>query len=219
MPAFLRWTSAATVVFLVLVAPIIYYRWEYTHSKRLREVVPGRLYRSGQMTAPGFQEAVGRYHVRTIINLQDEYPDPKVDTGYFTTRSIRESELCRRLGVRYVYIPPDLVSRRRLPGERPHAIEQFLAVMDDPANYPVLIHCRAGLHRTGVMAAVYRMEYDGWDADEAINELKANGFGEWPCSAANDYIEEYILRYERGVRGAISGSSQKPRALSAQLLR
>ena len=35
--------------------------------------------------------------------------------------------------------------------------------MDDPDSYPVLIHCNAGLNRTGVMVAVYRMEYQGWD--------------------------------------------------------
>jgi protein tyrosine/serine phosphatase len=64
----------------------------------------------------------------------------------------------------------------------------------------VLIHCRAGLHRTGVMTAVYRMEYEGWTPGQAIEDLKANGFGEWPCTAANDYITQYILSYKRGLR-------------------
>ena len=50
------------------------------------------------------------------------------------------------------------------------------------------------------MTAVYRMEYDGWSPKQAIQELKANGFGEWPCTAANDYITQYILTYQRGVR-------------------
>jgi hypothetical protein len=87
-----------------------------------------------------------------------------------------------------------------VPQQRPRAIDRFLALMDDRDNYPVLIHCRAGLHRTGVMTAVYRMEYDGWSPQQAIRELKANGFGEWPCTPANDYITQYILTYQRGVR-------------------
>ena len=50
------------------------------------------------------------------------------------------------------------------------------------------------------MSAVYRMEYCGWTWQQAIAELKANGFGEWPCTDANDYITQYILSYKPGIR-------------------
>jgi hypothetical protein len=202
MPSYVRKVFGLLIALLVLVVPFVNFRWEYTHAKRLREVVPGRFYRSGQMTATGFMEAVAAYKIRTIINLQDEYPDPDIDRGYFTLRTIKESELCRKLGVRYVYLPPDLISRKQVPANRPKAIDQFLALMDDPCTYPVLIHCRAGLHRTGVMTAVYRMEYQNLTPQEAIRDLKDNGFGEWPCSSANDYITQYILTYRPGVRDA-----------------
>src|SRR5690242_10478189 len=39
----LRWTLAAFIVFLVGVLPIVYYRADYSHSKRLRAIVPGKL--------------------------------------------------------------------------------------------------------------------------------------------------------------------------------
>ena len=67
--------------------------------------------------------------------------------------------------------------------------------MDDPANYPVLIHCRAGLHRTGVLVAVYRMEYDRWSPSEAVREMLENGFGRFACDESNEYISQYILTY------------------------
>lgn len=200
VPARWRWIFGGGIAALVTVAPFLAYRWEYTHAKRLREVVPGKVYRSGQMTVEGFVEAVKRYHIRTIINLQDEFPDPDVLQSYFSWRTTPESELCKRLGVRYEFLPPDLIAHRLVPDHRPAAVEHFLAIMDDPAAYPVLLHCRAGLHRTGVMTAVYRMEYDGWDKEQAIGELKANGFGEFACSSANDYITQYILTYHPGVR-------------------
>src|SRR5260370_27563618 len=152
------------------------------------------------MTAPGFIEAVGRYHFHTIINLQDEFPVPDVALGYFTTQTIKESELCRQLGVRYVFLGPDLRSRTRIPHDRPPAIDRFLALLDDPATYPVLLHCRAGLHRTGVMVAVYRMEYEGWTREQVIAEMKIHGFGEWPCTTANDYITQYIDSFKPGIR-------------------
>lgn len=200
MPTYARWTLGLLIAALVAIVPVVHFRWAYTHSKRLREVTPGKFYRSGEMTAAGFREAVARYHFRTIVNLQDEYPDPDLPENYLGGGTIKEGELCRLLGVRYVYLPPDLIPRRRLSTCRPEAIDRFLTLLDDPAVYPVLIHCRAGLHRTGVMTAVYRMEYEGWSPAQAIDELKANGFGEWPCTAANDYITQYILTYRRGIR-------------------
>ncbi len=69
--------------------------------------------------------------------------------------------------------------------------------MDDEASYPVLIHCRAGLHRTGVLSAVYRMEYQGWSPLEAFEELRAHGFGTFACTAANEYVRQYVLTYRR----------------------
>lgn len=195
-----RWTLAAVIVVLIGVAPYVYYRAGYTNYKRLRQVTPGVLYRSGQMTVEGFRDAVKRYGIRTVVNLQNEYSDPEVWLSFSDRRTIRESELCRQLGVRYVHIAPDLIDRQLVGVRRPEAIDQFLAVMDDPANHPVLVHCRAGLHRTGCLVAVYRMEYEGWSPDQAIAEMKAHGFGDYACTSANDYIIQYVLRYRPGLR-------------------
>lgn len=196
MKTALRWALGLTIAALLTVAPFVYYRVEYTTGKRLREVRRDVLYRSGQMTEEGFADAVARYHIRTILNVQDEYPDPDVIHDYFNRRTVKETVLCRRLGVRYIHLPPDLIPRRRVPAEHPVAIDGFRAIMDNPGNYPVLIHCKAGLHRTGVLVALYRMEYEGWTPQAAIRELKDNGFGEKVCSSWNDYIQEYILTYQ-----------------------
>jgi protein tyrosine/serine phosphatase len=191
-----RWIFGLTIAFLVGVVPVVYYRWSYTHAKRLREVEPGILYRSGQLTVSGFEEAIPRLGIRTIVNLQDEYADPDIREGYFTRATEKESELCRRLGVRYVFMPPALLHPREVRAHRPPTIDAFLKLMDDPSNYPVLVHCRAGLHRTGVLVAVYRMEYDHWGPSEAIREMLENGFGRFACDEANDYITQYILTYK-----------------------
>ncbi len=194
-------TLSAVAVLIVGVWPIVEYRNVYTFDKRLREVDPGRVYRSGEMTAAGFADAVARYKIRTILNVQDDYPDPDVVRNFWNWNTVKESELCRQLGVRYVLIKPDLILRRRVPAERPAAVDAFLDLMDDPDAYPVLIHCKAGLHRTGCLTAVYRMEYQGWSPDRAYDELKANGFGDWVGTSGNDYVNEYVLQYRRGLRG------------------
>ena len=207
MSAVTRGALIAALVVIVGVAPVVYYRDVYASSKRLRVVDPGRLYRSGQLTAAGFADAVANLHIRTLINAQDEFDDPDIYESFWSTRTVKETELCRRLGVRYVHLAPGLVSRRRAPEERPAAIDEFLEVMDDPANHPVLLHCHAGLHRTGVLSAVYRMEYQGWSPAAAYRELKAHGFGDWVCTSANDYVTQYVLTYQPGRR---RGVARKP---------
>jgi protein-tyrosine phosphatase len=190
---------------LLVGAPYVYYRQSYEHARRLRPVTEGRLYRSGCMTADGFREAVAKYQIRTVLNLMEESPDPTLRTSYFDRTAVSESELLRSLNVKMVNLTVDLLPEGRAGKDEPAAVDAFRKVMDDPANWPVLIHCKAGLHRTGVMVAVYRMEYEGWTRHEALRELKSHGFGEFASSSSNDYIQQYVMTYQpRAV-----GSKQK----------
>ena len=49
-------------------------------------------------------------------------------------------------------------------------IDRHRCVLEADDAYPLLIHCKAGLHRTGVLAAVYRMERQGWTPLQAYTE-------------------------------------------------
>jgi tyrosine-protein phosphatase SIW14 len=194
----LKAAGAVGLMLAVTAWSYFYFRSVYNHEKRLRVVEPGRLYRCGQLTADGFRDAVRAYGIKTIINVQDDVPEPVIWKNYLDRRTLKEPAVCKELGVRYVWIAPDLVPPPAAQaGARPVAIDQFRDVMDDPANHPVLIHCKAGLHRTGVLCAIYRMEYQGWPRQAALRELRAHGFGDWACTDDNDYVDQYVLRYQR----------------------
>jgi protein tyrosine phosphatase (PTP) superfamily phosphohydrolase (DUF442 family) len=199
----------AGLAVVIIVGPFVCYRAAYSYEKRLREVDPGRVYRSGQMTAAGLEEAVRRFGIRTVINVQDDVPDPDTDNSFWRPGTIKESDLCRRLGVRYVWIAPDLVPVKDSPERRPQAIDELLQVLDDQTAYPVLIHCRAGLNRTGCLVAVYRMEYQGWPRMAAFQEMKDLGFGNSTCTASNQYVNQYVLTYRRGLRQRSEVRSQR----------
>lgn len=181
---------------IMCLVPYAYYRHNYTHAKRLRPVVSGQVYRSGCMTADGLRDAIQQYKIKTVINLQEEAVDPDLPASYFNGfHRTRESELCKAFGARMEFLFVELVGPDRAGKEYPSTIARFLDIMDDPANYPVLIHCKAGLHRTGVLSAVYRMEYQHWTPLEAWHELRSHGFGEFVSDSSNDYITQYLLTY------------------------
>ncbi|VAW69318.1 Protein tyrosine/serine phosphatase [hydrothermal vent metagenome] len=45
------------------------------------------------------------------------------------------------------------------------------------ADGPVLIHCWHGSDRTGVVSASYRVVFQGWGKDKAIDEMKYGDYG------------------------------------------
>jgi tyrosine-protein phosphatase SIW14 len=162
------------------------------HTRNFHTVEPGVLYRSGQLTPTGLKYALRRHRIRTVVTLRTvrdpsrPYPDQW------------EAEVCAAHGVRHVRVVP-----RAWPvdekGERPaeQMVREFLAVMNDPANHPVLVHCFAGVHRTGTMCAVYRAEYHGWTAERAIAEMEGYGFAPGPGREA---IEGYLRASRRPLR-------------------
>jgi protein tyrosine/serine phosphatase len=204
MPVWVRWVLAAGVVALVAGPPLALYRAEYAHAKRLREVTPGRFYRSGQMTAAGLRETIERYGIKTVINLQHENPNPHMPERWLGKPTTTEKELCEELNVRYRLLTPDILPQPNDLTKQPPAVTEYLAVLDDETAYPVLIHCKAGLHRTGRLTAIYRMEYEGWDVREALRELRANGYGFVMSSEADDFIIQFVQNYQPRTKPARS---------------
>jgi len=131
-------------------------------------VAPGIL-RGAQPEPEGYAtlKAMG---VRTVINLR---------TGHGERVAVEAA------GMRYVGIPIHLWK-----SVDPAAVRQALSVMTDLANQPVFVHCSRGVDRTGLVAAVYRMEVDGWSEAEAEAEMEAFGFHEFWSQ-----LKEFVRRY------------------------
>jgi len=202
----IQWALAIIVGAAVIAVPFVRYRMVYESEKRFREVTPDKFYRCGQMTADGLRNKIREHQIKLVINLQDEYPDPLLSEGYWDSPHIPESQVCTQEGAKFTFISwageRGLLARNEAsPTHRPPVIDEFLKLCDDPSNYPILIHCMAGLHRTGALTAVYRMEYEGWSIADAVRELRANGYGDRKATKANDYIYEYLYLYEPRSRG------------------
>jgi tyrosine-protein phosphatase SIW14 len=95
-----------------------------------------------------------------------------VDLTATDEASADEPAAVAKAGMKLVRIP---LSTHDEPSSA--AITKFLAVVNNPANQPVYVHCQGGRHRTGALTAVYRMTHDGWTPDRAFAEMQQYKFG------------------------------------------
>lgn len=114
-------------------------------------------YRGAQPEARDYP-ALATLGIKTVIDLT---ADGRAD----------EKALVERARMKFYRIPLTTADR---PSDA--AVQQFLKLVNDPANQPVFVHCQGGRHRTGTMTAVFRITKDGWTADRAYSEMKQYGF-------------------------------------------
>ncbi len=182
----MSWLLGLSLAAFIIALPFAYARYWDKRVRNFRVVRPNVLYRSGQMSLAGLQQVIREYGIRTVVTLRDA-ADPKD-----LPPDLKEEEYCKAEEIHYVRISPRKwwSPDGSVPAEK--GVSIFREVMNDPHNYPVLIHCFAGVHRTGAFCAVYRMEYEHWSNDKAIAELRACGYrdldDEWDLL---EYLESY----------------------------
>jgi protein tyrosine/serine phosphatase len=57
-------------------------------------------------------------------------------------------------------------------------IKALRTIQTAEAKGPVLMHCKHGSDRTGLIAAMYRVVVQGWSKEDALNEMTHGGFGD-----------------------------------------
>jgi protein tyrosine/serine phosphatase len=120
-------------------------------------VKEGAFYRSAQLSKNELQSAIREHNIRSVLNLRGAHPG---QVWYD-----EELAMSRSLGVaHYDYA---LSSHRFVTRQQ---IGEVLGLVRD-APKPLLVHCKAGADRTGLISALYRFAGEGVSADEADREL------------------------------------------------
>ncbi|MBL9124426.1 MAG: tyrosine-protein phosphatase, partial [Planctomycetaceae bacterium] len=184
------WTILATAI-AAIVFTGNHFIWRY-HIKRYQVVRPGVFYRVAQPSEYGVHYLVKKQGVKTIVSLQLYRPTLKkglYDPG--DPDGSEERHYVEQLGAKYLEWPQG--NEACWPWPTPWIYEQFFALVDEPANWPIAVHCMGGRHRTGTLSALFRIEYDRWPAERALAEMYSFQFG-LPLSLHEHNLRTYLPR-------------------------
>jgi len=137
----------------------------------------------GAQPLPDDYKSLADLGIKTIIDLRN---DP---TDY-------EKSAAEAVGIKYINIP---MSGWKSPSDSD--LQQFLKIANDPETGKFFVHCKAGIHRTGVAGAVYRMNKYGWGYDQVYQEMKKYNFS---SGLVHGSLKSYVKDYAKKVE------SQKP---------
>jgi protein tyrosine/serine phosphatase len=119
--------------------------------------VTDNFYRSAQPTAEGFQQLATRIGVITVISLRAAHRDDPLADG---------------LNLRLVRFP-----MHTWHIEREDVVGALRELRSATNSAPTLLHCQHGADRTGLITALYRVVYQGWTKDAALDEMLHGQFG------------------------------------------
>ncbi len=105
-------------------------------------------------------EALAKMGVKTVLNIDNNKKEIAA-----------EAKNADALGLHMISLP---MSGFWAPEDA--QVERILAELNNPANYPLFIHCQHGHDRTGLIMGLYRIQEQHWSAKEAYAEMLALGF-------------------------------------------
>ena len=173
-------TCVATELFVLLVA-IVHWWSVWITTYRLTMVSKGRFYRAAAMPPDKLADFCRKEGVRSVIDFRTQ-----------REKADQERDALDQVGVRHFHL-----SSNQVPKD--NVVEEFLKIIDDASNYPILVHCTHGVGRTGVFTAIFRMEREGWSNAQARTEANVfAGFGSFRAGTGKgDYLIKYVPRHRR----------------------
>lgn len=160
------------------VAGFLFYR---VIRENWHTVVPGNVYRSGQLSPDALHARIAANGLRTVVNLRGPNPDVP---WYQNERAVTDEAGVAHFDFRAnSYFAPTKEELRELVG------------ILDRADKPILLHCESGIDRSGPAAAVSVLLLDpSGSPDEALDELTLRcGHVSWRASTGRHraFIELY----------------------------
>lgn len=174
------------VIFIVLVG-VGKYVYDMNINHNFETITEGKVYKSGVIPPNEIADYVKKYKIKSIIDLRFPGTGDDVNNPEIPVELLQEKEAVAKIsGVNYFNNGSDQVPAQK-------NLDMFFKIMDEPANYPVLIHCYHGVGRAEMYSAIYRIEYENMDRDEARTNTRM--ITKWSSfdlgTPKGDYLHSY----------------------------
>ncbi len=154
-----------SIVIIVLAVFVITGLVRHFHIKHFRVVEPGVFYISGQPRGMDYTRLLYKYHIGTFINVRSS-AEHREQLWYN-----HEVTWMRQNGAKYIELPvPKAGPNANFPDENTR--RQFISVIRDPANRPVLLHCSNGTSRAPLFAAIYFVQIKGLTIEQTLTNVE-----------------------------------------------
>lgn len=152
------------IIILVIVIAAIFggkYYYDMNINHNFETITEGKVYKSGVIPPEELPEYIKEHQIKSVIDLRFPGTGDDVNNPEIPEELTAEKEAIAKMdGINYFNNGSDQVPQE-------HNLKMFFEIMDNPSNYPVLIHCYHGVGRAEMYSAIYRIEYEGMDPNEA----------------------------------------------------
>ncbi|MBL0707473.1 MAG: hypothetical protein JJW00_00285 [Sulfurimonas sp.] len=190
-----------TIVFIAIIAIAAYYLYHVHLDYRFEVISKDKVFKSGLIKHEKLEGYLLEHNIKTVIDLMD----PGVQNALHPAkqknideedRAIKEINKKNDLNIKHINIPSSQVPNKK-------TLTKFFEVLDDKDNYPVLIHCYHGTGRAQIYSALYRVEYEGWNTEDARQETRfmVEGFGYRSSFSKGKSKGDFLINYKARKEG------------------
>lgn len=178
-----------------------YYVYHVHFDYRFEEISKDKVYKSALIKPEKLEDYLLKHDIKTVIDLLDPgvqdalnpAKQQEIDAEDSAIKSINKKN---NLNINHVSIPS---------GQTPtkETLTKFFEVLDDKANYPVLIHCYHGTGRAQIYSALYRIEYENWKSEDARQKTRfmVEGFGYKSSFSKGRSKGDFLINYKPRNKG------------------
>ncbi len=174
------WPTIVIVLFVLLaIAGLWFWRFQTYHLLSVKDRV---LYRCGNRGMREYANGIRDVRPTVVISLLDDQELANPAEPQFA----EEVKFLKESGIRFEQIKVKL-------GGWPSAenTQRFVQIMNDPSNYPVLIHCAQGVRRTGMFVAAFQRSVLKMNKAEALAKIETFGHSRRSIGDIEKFIDVY----------------------------
>jgi hypothetical protein len=176
----LVWSSIAISVGIVVGLVI-------RHHQRFKHMAvhdQGMVYRCAWLEPDVFSEVIEKYQIRAVVNLCN--PGEMGES-----RWVGQREAVFNAGARLIELPMPTSVDITEP-----ILKEHLAILADPDNYPMLVHCQHGVTRTSKLLSMYDIVFREMSAAESLAAQPLFGRVDHNVHV-RAFVKEFAKQHER----------------------